>query len=369
MPSRTPFRIIQYIFILFRTYKLFFKTKNKPSNPKNILVIHQLFLGDTLMTTSLLSKLRKKFPEANIYNAIPESFVDLYSSKPYNVKTIGFSVFNWRSFLKLIKLPKIDIAYVPGDNRYGWIAFAIGAKWIIGHEGDKPKYKNWCFNELISYPKTPKPWSDILLDLVEGNEKIIFSKEDWPQPKFEKFNLPISNYVLFHVGCKSKLKIWETEKWKYLISYFRKKSFNIAISCGPNEIDLIRNFNPQRDIFLYPGNLTLCQMWELIKKAKLMICLDNGIAHLGKIVSTPTICLYGQASNILYDKGEFFQNSPFYSIIKEIDCRNQNRIFKRTVNWITTCKRLYPECYNPKCMKKINVEDVIKVVENIFQNG
>ncbi|WP_281756018.1 glycosyltransferase family 9 protein [Thermodesulfovibrio yellowstonii] len=319
------------------------------------------------MTTYLLSKLRIKFPKANIFNAIPEAFTDLYSSSPYNVKTIGFSVFNWKSFLRLLKLPKIDIAFVPGDNRYGWTAFAIGAKWIVGHEGDRPKYKNWCFNELIPYPDNPESLSDIFSDLVEDNNKISFSKEDWLQPKFDKFELPSSDYVLFHVGCKSKLKSWDSENWKFLIKYFKNKNFNVAISCGPNESDILKFFDSENyDISFYPGNLNLCQMWELMKNAKLIISLDNGIAHLGKIIGTPTICLYGPASDILYGKGDFFKYSSFYPIIKKIECRNQNRIFKRDVKWIQTCERLYPSCSNPKCMKAINVEDVIKVVEKII---
>lgn len=367
MISRTPFRLIQFLFIIFRLHRLIFKIKKKPKDPQNILVIHQLFLGDTLMTTSLLSKLRMKFPKANIFNAIPEAFIDLYSSCPYNVKTIGFSVFNWKSFLKLLKLPKIDLAFVPGDNRYGWTAFAIGAKWIVGHEGDRPKYKNLCFNELIPYPNNPKSLSDIFSDLVDDNKEISFLKEDWPQPKFEKFKLPSSDYVLFHVGCKSKLKSWNSENWNFLIKYFNKKNFNVAISCGPNELDILKFFDSENyNISLYPGNLTLCQMWELMREAKLIISLDNGIAHLGKIICTPTICLYGPASDILYGNGKFFKYSPFYSITKEIECRNQNRIFKRNIKWIKTCERLYPTCIHPKCMEAINVEDVITLVEKII---
>jgi hypothetical protein len=29
---------------------------------------------------------------------------------------------------------------VPGDNRYGWFSRALGARWVVGFSGDRPRY-------------------------------------------------------------------------------------------------------------------------------------------------------------------------------------------------------------------------------------
>lgn len=367
MATRTPFRILELFFIIFRLPKLILKKllkSKKPDNPKTILIMHQLFLGDTLMTTSLLAKIRKNFPMAKIYVAIPESFIELYSTNPYGVIPVRFNIFNCKTFFNLLKLPKIDWAIIPGDNRYGWTAFAIGARWIIGFSGDIPSYKNWCFDELRTIPNKPQSLSDLFTNLIDGIEPSPFNSKDWPQPSYNSFELPSSKYVLLHVGAKSKLKLWSAQKWNKVIQYCKKHKFKIAISCGSSEIECLNGiYVNDSDIYLYPGNLNLAQMWELIKKAYILISLDNGIAHLSRIVGTPTICLFGQAYVTLFSQGEFWKYSPFIAISKPIKCRNQNRIFKRSVNWIKTCERLPTQCLEAKCMEMIKAEDIIEAIE------
>ncbi|WP_353685889.1 glycosyltransferase family 9 protein [Thermodesulfovibrio sp. 3462-1] len=355
------------MFIIYRFPKLILKRilkYKKPNNPKKILIIHQLFLGDTLMTTSLLAKIRKNFPTADIYYAMPEVFIKLYSTNPYGVVPVGFNVFKWKTFLNLLKLPKFDWAIIPGDNRYGWTAFAIGAKWITGFAGDTPRYKNWCFDELKSIPNIPQSWSDILTNLVEGIDPDPFNFKEWPQPSYKPFKMPPAKYVLLHIGAKSRLKLWDNQKWKKIIEYLKQYHLKIALSCGPNEKECLNGIDiNDPNIFLYPGNLDLVQMWELIKKACLLISVDNGIAHLSKIIGTPTICLFGPASAILFDKGRFWQYCPFLSISKPIKCRNQNKMFKRNINWIQTCQRLPHQCSEAKCMEIIEVEDITNAAE------
>jgi ADP-heptose:LPS heptosyltransferase len=371
MASRTYFRILEFLFIIYRLPRLILKRIlkfKKPNKPKKILIIHQLFLGDTLMTTPLIAKLRKNFPEADIYHAMPEPFVEIFSTKPYNVKPVGFSIFNWKTFYNLLKLPKIDWAIIPGDNRYGWTAFSIGAKWIIGFAGDSHAYKNWCFDELKTIPNSPQSWSDILKILVDGEEPPPFSMKDWKQPSYKPFKIPSSKYVLFHIGVKSKLKMWQTEKWIEIIEYFKNKKFNIAVSCGPGETECLNGINLNDPcLFFYPGILSLSQMWELIKKACLLISPDNGIAHLSRIVGTPTICLFGPGSPVLFGKGNFWRNILFIPISKPIKCRNQNKIFKREIPWIKTCERLPSQCNKPKCMDMIEVNDVIQKIEFLIK--
>src|SRR5438309_10964880 len=91
------------------------RTKNP--NPRRILVAHHLLLGDTLMLTPLLAKLREQFPAAEIVMAVPGAHAGLYANRPYGVQAIG-----WNGDLAdaslLWRQPGFDVAYVPADNRF-----------------------------------------------------------------------------------------------------------------------------------------------------------------------------------------------------------------------------------------------------------
>ena len=45
----------------------------RPASPRRILVAHHLLLGDTLMLTPLLAKLRERYPEAEVTMAVPRA--------------------------------------------------------------------------------------------------------------------------------------------------------------------------------------------------------------------------------------------------------------------------------------------------------
>src|SRR5438128_8853176 len=102
--------------------------RHKPLAPKRILVAHHLLLGDTLMLTPLIAKLRAVYPAADIVMALPETYAALYATRPYGVRAIGWSP-GAPSSSPLWREAAFELAYVPGDNRVSWLALALGARW------------------------------------------------------------------------------------------------------------------------------------------------------------------------------------------------------------------------------------------------
>src|SRR5450755_4208859 len=60
-------------------------SRRPPRDPRRILIAHHLLLGDTLMLTPLLAKLRARYPQAEIVMTVAGSFAPLYTSHPYGV--------------------------------------------------------------------------------------------------------------------------------------------------------------------------------------------------------------------------------------------------------------------------------------------
>src|ERR1700689_609940 len=62
--------------------------RHPPLNPRRILIAHRLLLGDTLMLTALIARLRKAHPRAEIVMTVASAYLPLYSGAPYGVKAI-----------------------------------------------------------------------------------------------------------------------------------------------------------------------------------------------------------------------------------------------------------------------------------------
>ena len=58
---------------------------------RRVLVAHNLLLGDTLMLTPLLAKLRERHPQAQITLLASPAFVPLYQQRPYGVRALPFT--------------------------------------------------------------------------------------------------------------------------------------------------------------------------------------------------------------------------------------------------------------------------------------
>jgi ADP-heptose:LPS heptosyltransferase len=335
--------------------------RQRPGHPRRILVAHHLLLGDTLMLTPLLAKLRGRHPAAEIVMTAPKAIAPLYEHRPYGVAAVAYDPGDAGTLAALRKLAGFDLAVVPGDNRFGWLALALGAKWIVAFAGDRPVYKSWPVDELIPYPDRPAAWGDMVAALIPGAPPAQYRRADWQSPGFRAFDLPASPYCVLHVGASSALKRWESAKWLALADRLSARGLAVVWSAGREENGLVEAIDPRGKYPSLAGKLDLAQMWHLLERAALLVCPDTGIAHLGRVVDTPTVALFGPGSLQLVGAGEFWRASRYRGVtIENFPCRDQRILFKREIAWVRRCQRTLAECPAPACMHAIDVDTVME---------
>ncbi len=365
MASRFVPRLVIIYWALIRRFLNPCKRK-RPLYPKRILIAHHLLLGDTLMLTPLIAKLSQKFPDAEIIMTVPKAFASLYSSRPFNLQIWPFDPSDLQALKFMLKQSNFDLAIVPGDNRFSWLAAALGSKWIVAHAGDNPNYKNWPVDELQLYPSSPHTWGDMVALLIDGTSPKNFSVDQWKAPTFKAFDLPNMPYVVLHVGASTSLKLWEPYKWQLLASHLTKQELTVVWSGNAKEQKIVEAIDPDNQYKSFAGALDLAQLWHLLANASLLICPDTGIAHLGRIVGVPTITLFGPGSVEICGKGKFWDDSPYQTVsVIDFPCRNQDILFRRKISWVKRCGRSQSECSQPACMKSISVDDVIAKINQL----
>lgn len=366
--SRFYFRLVEFFYCALFFLANCIRKRKRPEQPKSVLIAHHLLLGDTLMLTPMLARLRHFYPDAAIYFLVSDQFVCLYEKSPFGAQVIGYNPRSVRSYFNLRKIIKAtDVAFIPGDNRFSILAYSLGAKWIVAFR-ELPKYwlRNVFVDEFVALPESPINWEDMnsLLIRLDCNDpynkecNIQYNKKDWPAPSFEEYQRPV-NYVVLHVGASNPLRYWRAEKWLELANRLETLGYQVVWTASSQQRHLIQQIDPDNKFQAY-CDLSLAQLWNLIEYAELVVCPDTGIAHLAKITDTPVIVLFGQGSDILFGKGEFFNNIRFYKaiIVDDMPCRNQNLLFKRPVAWVRRCNRTVKDCSHNVCMDQISVDVV-----------
>ena len=339
-----------------------------PAGPaRRILVAHNLLLGDTLMLTPLLAKLRANHPDAEVTLLAAPAFVPLYEKRPYGVRVLTFSPRHSATTRALLHEGPFDLGIVVGDNRYSWIAAAMGARRVIAHSGDSSWTKDVFVSEQRPYARSPRAWGDMVADLVDGEEPPAFTRAAWPAPSCTPFEAPASPYAVLHVGASTPLKHWLPERWMELARHLERGGVAPVWSAGRGEEAVVDAIDPAKRYRSFAGRLDLAQLWHLVAGARLLASPDTGIAHLARAAFTPSVTLYGPGSAVLCGPGQFWRHVPQVALtIDPFPCRDQQLLFRREVHWVRRCTRGTGECASPRCMEAIATGDVLAAADRML---
>lgn len=335
------------------------RLKARPSEPKTILVLHELLLGDTLMLAPLLAALRARHPSATLYVAARREALPLFSGRPYGVQALPFRERDPGALRALAPARGCDLALIPGDNRYALHARALGAKWIVALEQPGSAWKNRLPDERVPLPGHETALAEIFALLAGAPPPRRYRPADWPPPVAAPFERPAGRYAVLHVEASTPLKHWEPAKWMEVARALSDRGVTPVWSAGPSGQGLIDAIDEQKTYRAVGNHLDLAQLWHLVAGATALICVDTSVAHIGKLAFTPTVCLFGPTSAALFGKGEFWADAPFAGVtVADFPCRDQRLLFKREIAWVRRCGRSLAECPRPRCMEAIALEEV-----------
>ena len=342
------------------------RARAAPRHPRRILIAHHLLLGDTLMLTPLVKKLRTLHPEADIAMTVPRAIAPLYATRPYGLRALAFDPRSPAN--TLFGEAPFDLAFVPGDNRYAWLAAAMRARWIVAFAGDRPRVKSWQVDQEVPYAQAPAAWGDLVARLVDGAAPAPYRTREWTAPACAGFARPAPPYAVLHVGASSPLKQWTAQGWRELATWLDARGLAPVWSAAAGELAIVDAIDPDRRFASTAGRLDLPQLWQLLAHAELLVAPDTGVAHLGRVVGVPTVTLFGPGSAILCGAGDFWRDMPYRAVtVDPFPCRDQPLLFKREIAWVRRCGRSVAECPQHLCMPAIGVDTVRNAVTELLE--
>lgn len=349
--------------------------------PKRILVITLRFLGDTLLTTPLLSALKQAYPNAALdvltfkaNAAMLEGNPDINQiiTLPGNRKTTDFtkllfSLFRHydlalstqagdRPILCAIIAGKVSLGFVPETFGKAWWKKCLLSRWLIfTQDYDHAVLENLRFCRLLN---------------IKPHYKITP-----PQSKTPLAAFPIQPYAVLHIMPQWRYKEWHNQGWREVIEFLNQRKISIVLTGSGDlkEQEKLQNLEKQLSTPLInlAGQLSLAELTELISKAALFIGPDTGITHLAAATATPTVTLFGPTDPKKWAPWPYNYAkdiAPFSSLGSQ-HVNNVYLIQGRTTNNCLPCQ--LEGCDNHRnsyslCLDQLTAQSVIHIIASIF---
>jgi heptosyltransferase-2 len=319
--------------------------------PRRILVRGTNWLGDAVMTTPALLRLREKFPEAHVALLVPEKLRDLWLHHPAVNETISFapgeSVFSVGSTLRA---GKYDLALVlPNSPRSAIETWLAGIPQRIG--GARPWRDCFLTNAVAPRPeavkmrkRTPTEIHQLIKSAVSeiGNRKpeignvsahqlheylhlvaaLGASPDPLPPTLFvapeeieaakRKFGLDNITQPIFGLNPGAEYgpaKRWPVEKFITAAREIQQRTNCVWLIFGgsndgviTNKIELAIGNWPSAIVNL-AGKTSLRELMALLKLCRMLLTNDSGPMHVAAALGTPVVVPFGSTSPELTGPG------------------------------------------------------------------
>ncbi len=294
--------------------------KHEPRSLK-ILVIRFTSLGDVVLTTPVLSRLRQTYPDAQIDMIVKNSFADCIRGNPHINELIEFdAALGFHGLfrcLQKIRQKKYDILVdIHRSLRSRLILLFVSGK--------KLKYSKDTWRRLAllklrwnlydEYPRKIldylKPLAKLGIDTSFEKTLMTFSPEelakaqDIAQQSLLSKKIahpdPESGYPIrigLAPGAAHFLKKWPLEKYKeliYILSQRHKILFYVF--GGPDDFECENLGNMPGPVVNLQNKLKLKQTAALISTCHLFIGNDSGLSHVAEAVGVDVFVFFGPTS-------------------------------------------------------------------------
>ena len=277
----------------------------------NILVVLPSWIGDTIMSQSLLFELKRIYSNCNIdviarpyiselIDLIPEINQKLF----LDISHGSFGLSKRLSLVKEIKKNKYtDVYILPNSFKSALIPWLAGIPNRIGYTTE---LRHLLLTEKYEYKKHERTMVERYLHLAnctytpQVQPKLKIS-DKYQRSIMSKFNIDKNKKIIMlcpdaEFGSAKK---WPVEHWLSLAKLFREQNYSVFFlgkDEGINEhISCEKKLNDVRSLI---GCTSLLDVVYLLSISNLTISNDSGLMHIAGSVDSKIIAIYGSSSPI-----------------------------------------------------------------------
>lgn len=329
-----------------------------------ILIIHTAFIGDIVLSTPLIKKLRDTYPKAEITYLTTPVGASILRNNPHLNHIIEYDkrgeykgIKGFWAIAKKLKMEAYNLVITP--HRYlrsTFLTFLTGAPIRRGYDSAAASF---LYNERVHYDKS-KHEVEKLLSFVPKDEGKRYEIEIFPtELEVEKVDKLLKKrrekVVVVAPGSKWFTKKWPLEYFNRVIKELEKREDTTVVVVGGKE-EMFFNMPLANTTIDLRGKTTLLELAEVIRRADTVLTNDSSPIHIASAFPNVRIlALFGPT----VEKFGFFpwsKNSEVFQV-EGLECR------PCSIHGGDSCPKKHF-----KCMLDIKPEMVLERIESILES-
>ena len=378
MSKKTPFRGKYWIqsrvgywvlFFIDLVVRLFPKRCKTALHPKKILVSNIGHLGDVVIATAVLNKIKEKYPNSQIGFLVGGWAKGIVENHPlvdhvhivdhWKINRANLSKWKkYRHYRKTYRKTLLDLRALSYDVAIDLYSFFPNVIFLLWH-ANIPKrigYTSGGFAPLLTDPYSWTQANQYLatyhFDLLQKLSIHLKSQEElkpFLSSKKKELSLP-ENYYVFHIGSGNPLKEWPVQDWRVIAQEMSDQGKSIIFTgVGISEKQQIQQIVQGLDhCFDFCDELSWDAFVSVIQGSQLVLSCDSVAPHIAASFNRPTIVL---SAGISQDTLWFYPSS--------------NRVLLRDAVSCAPCFKKQG-CASMSCIRGISPKKVIHSIQSIL---
>lgn len=277
-------------------------------NPKRILVVKSSSMGDVVHALPVAYDIKKAFPDARLDWVVEESFQDIPQLSPFIDGIVVTAFRRWRKglFDKAVLSEISAVRHALREAHYdavidlqGLIRSALVTKWAHAHsygysrETIREPLASIFYSERLSVPEELRPVRRYRVMAARSLGYAI--DEASPHYGLVAGESPAGlvlpeNFVALAPNTSRVEKLWAENRWVELGKRFSAEGVSCALFWGSDkEKARVERLAQQIGDAIVLPRMKLTECAAVIKKARAMIGVDTGLAHLGAALAVPSV--------------------------------------------------------------------------------
>lgn len=277
-----------------------------------ILVIQLRRIGDIILTTPVISYLKRAFPDAQIDFLCEPMGKDVLETHP-DIRTVHlYDKSKPLAEILKVRREKYDVVFDFLTNpRSAYITGFSGARYRVGFN---KTFRSLFYNVAMSGPGFPEYISKGKLRLVRyfleksGHDIPIANPDDhvpraylnqddhsFAKQWLQRQQLQGKDFIVMVPIHRHPIRQWRSEGFREVgLELKRKTGSRIFLSCAPGEETSIANLRKghESDLEIIPA-APFRKIAAIFSYARLVLTNDSGSMHFAVAVGTPTLTIYG----------------------------------------------------------------------------
>ncbi|HSS19863.1 MAG TPA: putative lipopolysaccharide heptosyltransferase III [Pyrinomonadaceae bacterium] len=338
---------------------------------KRILIVRLRSIGDTVLTTPSLFALKRFVPNATVDILLEDWVAPVLDGFPHvnNVITLERSSTASRARVaRQLRANRYDVVYnLHGGTTATLLTRATGAKHRVG-------YKTYQYarlhNELS--PSSASLWGREKTHSVEQQLALLgwtgVPVSDRPPTqlavtpeadaavakRLQRAQLIDREFAVIHPAAAFATKQWAANNFAKVADDLRSRGLAVVAIATADQKEIIADLNHSAAVPVVDfTDFSLPQLTALLRRARLFVGNDSGIAHMAAAVRTPAVVIFGSSNTAHWRP--WAQNAAEV-VLEEMECQPCHGYF---------CEKFA----EPECIKRVPVERVVAAVERVLRES